>query len=82
VPGRDASVLAFMDKYIEYATMDVIEIQSLLQGLGVVSNASGMDLSHIVECLCNCALSDDELGLAEWSRLLSWLLGNVPSSLH
>lgn len=62
--------------------MDVIEIQSLLSGLGIVSSASGTDLSYIVECLCKCALSDDEIGLAEWSQLLSWLLGNMPSPLH
>lgn len=71
-----------MDKYTEYATMDVIEIQSLLNGLGIISSASGTDLSYIVESLCRCALRDDEIGLAEWSRLLSWLLGNTPSSLN
>jgi hypothetical protein len=71
-----------MDKHIEYATMDVIDIQSLLNGLGIVSSVSGTDLSCIIEGLCMCALSDDEMGLAELSRLLSWLLGNTPSPLN
>jgi hypothetical protein len=62
--------------------MDGMEIQSLLNDLGIVSSAFGTDLSYIVECLCKCALNDDEIGLAEWSRLLSWLLGNPSSPLN
>jgi len=62
--------------------MDVFELQSLLNGLGLVTSLSGMDLSYIVEHLCNCSLNDDEIGVAEWSRLLTWLVATAPTPLN
>jgi len=62
--------------------MNLIEIQTVLNDLGIVNSISGIDLSSIIECLCKCSLNDDEVGLAELSRLLVWLLGNTPPSLN
>ena len=62
--------------------MDVLELQSLLNGLGIVTSLSGVDLSYVVEHLCHCSLADDEVGVAEWSRLLAWLVGATPTALN
>jgi len=59
-----------------------LELQFLLQLFDVARDIAENNVSSIIERLCHCSLEDDEIGIAEYSRQLSGLVGKVSQSIH
>ena len=60
--------------------MNPDELDAWSQLASFVSASDGFHVNFIIEKLCNCALADDEVGLATWSTLFHRML-ETPSHL-
>ncbi|MGN6375853.1 MAG: hypothetical protein ACTHMG_09890 [Sphingomonas sp.] len=64
------------------ASVDAIDIPNLINVLKLSSSVFGHDVSTLLEQICRCSLADDEIGVAELSRLFGWVLGDAAPTLN